>query len=394
MPHPHLNFANTYPWIRGRLVLRWNDPFMLLRQTIKPGAMLVAGALACAEAPEGELGGALPEVKCDSCGIQLEVARVLDEPLPEYPFLRSTRLTSRHGREIVAAPVGDRASLALIDADAFGPGIVLGRKGEGPGEFTNITFAFRAHDSRLVVLENGRLTLLDSVGSYLASTVVGPGSFEAIEVGNSSIVVNRIGSSVHPFVRLGPHLANPESFGPISPTREGNEYRMAASPGGSLWVARAVRDHILLHYDPAGVLRDSVALAASWHEAIEGRPVMARNRARARINGIQLLADGRILIVTLVADVRTEPPAKADEHIESSRAEPPRPHEYPELYDTLIHLIDASTGETLHSRVYDGAIFGLLGEGMAFEYVASEGDMEFAIRILRIVPPPHTGEKE
>jgi hypothetical protein len=142
----------------------------------------------------------------------------------------------------------------------------FGRTGRGPGEFTGISKLLPATDGTLNVVEMNtqRVTHVDSLGKYIASTSIGgfpedagaPSGASSVHILHSQF---RPGTSV--VSRLDPKTSSPQTvIGPLAdfprPDAPAQPHSLAVAPDGTLAVADGHDDYRIRVFAPGRAPRD------------------------------------------------------------------------------------------------------------------------------------------
>ena len=309
------------------------------------------------EAPPTEASGPCPT---GDCRIELEhITRITDadDPgilPPEIIWLQETE-----------AGTFVSASLDMTQIAEFGPDGrligVIGRAGQGPGEFARLVTLIPGSGDTLFAPDKGqgRITVFgpDSVRAgtlpmpFLPPDLVMPdGSFLlAQQIGRKET----IGYPMHVVDREGRVV---RSFGTDEP-----QYRpdlddiltrnVAPGRDGTVWAMAPAR-YILERWDPStGEQLQSTRIRSEWfRESIEP-DTDETVRPPPRVEGLWEDENGLVWTIVSDADVDWEPPAGANEH---------RPfdlQEYNGVFDWVIEVVDPGSGRVLASRRFSETLW-------------------------------------
>ena len=310
--------------------------------------VIVAGC--GAEAPPTE-----PSGPCSSGDCQIELERITritdaDDPgilPPDVVWLQETE-----------AGTFVSASLDGTQIAEFGPdgrlARVIGRAGQGPGEFERLRTLIPGPGDTLFApdLGQGRITMFGPdralagtlpMPFVLPDLVMPDGSFlVASQIGRSET----IGYPMHVVDREGRVV---RSFGTDEPQYRADlnhilTRKVAPGPDGTVWAMAPAR-YLLERWDPStGERLQSTRIRSDWfRESIE--PYTDETvRPPPRVAGLWEDEDGLVWIIVRDADVDWEPPPRANEEL------PFDLQEYNRLFDWVIEVVDPGSGRVLASR--------------------------------------------
>jgi len=294
-------------------------------------------------------------VPCASgCRIEFEhITRVTDADDPGILNPEFTWLQETEAGTFVAASM-DNTQIA-----EFGPDgrlvRVIGRAGQGPGEFLMLMTPIPGPGDTLFAadLGQGRITMFGPdrapVGTIVTRHVpdlpMPDGSF---------LVASRIArheTIVHPIDVVDREGEVVRSFGAHEPFRPVLDYlltrEVALSRNGTVWVMDPAR-YVLERWDPStGEQLQSTPIGSDWF-----RESLAPYTDRAvlppsRVVGLWEDEDGLVWTIVRDADADWEPSPRANEH---------RPYETGErdrLFDWVVEVVDPGSGRVLASRRSD-----------------------------------------
>lgn len=235
----------------------------------------------------------------------------------------------------------------------YGPSGVLvrtlGREGEGPGEFTGIRVLRITGGDTLHVFSNGRHTVLSIAGEVIDTSPFRVASRQVFILGDGRILAN---ASVRTTDRIGlpAHILGADglpsfSFGNDSQTPQGDilpgTHRSAWPSGGNdVWVT-TLGDYRLELWDTAGVHLQTLVRDAPWFRPWQRRIAGEPFRARPPTKIISVHQDkrGLLWVFSRVPDREWQP-----------GFDPPA---YAQVYDTVIEVVDPTSGELIISQRFD-----------------------------------------
>lgn len=346
-------------------------------------ALLPLPELAVAQEPE-----ALEFRPCDECAIEvspLAVLGVSDEVAFAAPM--------DDGR-IAVVQAYDRLRFSVLDP---GGAVVrhVGRAGEGPGEYADVTWLEVQGDLVHVVDGSRRqVTVLDaasdfSVVSTIRLPVPGATGRDMAVLGDSGYVANmmvftrdRMGYVLHHLDANGKVLQSfDEPGGPVRGMGIAEMRWLRAGSDGTVWSVPVTRYRVD-QWDPAsGERLQSFERRADWfpdHEGSSGPRHPDRPPAPVVI-GVDVDPSGHVWVMTsvAVADRWAESLIEAGERAHAEMPEYELPSDRSIVFDTVVEVIDPATGRVVAARTFDEPLYGL-GGGRVF--TTSPGDAPFAHR--------------
>ncbi len=257
----------------------------------------------------------------------------------------------------------------------------IGALGQGPGEFLAALAGFFTPEDSLVIhdLRQRRLTVLSPTGEAGRSISFGGGQVaKLIPIAWPDTVLavlgpfGREGRSFHLVSLSGSDAETLREFGepwPTEPQAINRFRRFASQPlDGRLWTA-ANYSYRLTEWSTRGDSLTTLALSSKWFEQ-PGMGFAPDSIPETRIVAVQQLK-GDTLAVGL--SVAREGWQKAWDGIDVSHGEFRGP-ELSGLYEGLIELRNARTGELLGSQRLRGVIFAILPDGrVATHYTEGPG---------------------
>lgn len=324
--------------------------------------------------------------RCPSCRIEsVRVARI--DRLADYP-VDARRIPT--GRYVVALP---DAEDGLIVYDSVGNRLTqIGRRGEGPGEFRYPILVRATSGDSLMIFDQrlARLSIWTSALQYVRQIPLPVTTETFIRLGDGSFVVNarvrsadRIGLPLHRITAAGEIAA---SFGDLDPTVLPNEQwisgRLIAGEDSSVWSVPAAGNYELEQWSSAGTRTRVLRRDTDWYpntgkiwNQTAGRPPYSRMRAL-------WLSDGLLWVVALVPAKEWKDGTGPVRTYEGGI----RIYEITDLnktFDTVVEVIEASTGDVLATRRFDEA-FGLDIATHHVGVVHENRDITFTLSVFRL----------
>lgn len=316
---------------------------------------------------------------CPACTIRLRPVASLGRAGDPVDVDPSGVVVQRPGGYAIA-PAGDRAQIALyLSSGAFER--VLGRQGQGPGEFNNIRSLALLPNAGIAVLDN-RLTLLTPAGSLIVSK-----SLPAIIAGrlvalaDGRLVVNNYQPAHAPLCLLGADLSLARCFGgAATPGRMAPktlERLLAPGDRATIWSGTMWYRYVIERYDTLGhritrIQREAPWFPASGPEEDPGGSVL-QSRPLPHLSGLWVDAQGRIWTAVLVPDPRwraaeTGPPSGREGR--AARALPVS--DWGKYLDTILEVIDPATARVIVSQRFPGVMERFTRDGLLTEFRETE----------------------
>lgn len=347
-------------------------------------ALLLIAAPSCADAPDadsddsGVLEIAGPPV-CDECRLEMS----LEVKLRDRPDL---------GRQVVGNPQsvvrdstgrvlhvhgGDASGFHIFDADgAFVR--TVGSRGQGPGQFSYIYALVFDDEGNLYVFDRERVTMFSPEFEILETKQtplrVRRGLFfqDGFVVASPSLSEDAVGLPLH---FLGKDLEIVRSFAPTERT-EGPEWQVLQSRGisrsidGLIW-AHPTNSYLVEEWDPStGNRHRAFERTVEWFEPwVDHRSLSLEAPPQPRLAGVWQDDDGLLWTVSAVAAEKWHEglvvlPGFNDLWIE-----------YPEqFWDSIIEVIDPSTGQLLLSERVPQALGRFTNDGLVIGRRYPEGE--------------------
>lgn len=297
---------------------------------------------------------------CTDCEIELlHLATLSDsvEPgvLPDQVVYVSG--DAAHGYFVVSR---DRTKV-LSFRDSGSHVSMVGRAGDGPGEFRNVRRVFLGPGDSVFVSDwgTGRLTVFSAELKfgrtkflpYFPAFVLADGQFI---VSSQIQTPELIGYPIHLVDGNGGVV---RSFGAEVPEYHPDLRLLAtrvAAPAadGDVWAVAPGR-YLLERWDPVtGELRHSTPVTSGWFQEIAKWPDDERVRPPSVIESLWEDGGGLVWFLIRTADSEWEPPPRANVERVIDRAE------YDRTYDWILEVVDPQTGTVLASRRYPVALWG------------------------------------
>ena len=305
-----------------------------------------------AEAPPTEASG---PCAAGDCRIELEhVTRITDADDPGILPPETVWLQETEAGTFVSASL-DETRIAEFGPDGRLVG-VIGRAGEGPGEFGAVVTPIPGPGDTLFApdLVQGRVTMFGPDRS-LAGTLPMPFRPDLAMPDGSFLVARQVGR--REMIGYPMHVVDREgrvvrSFGTDEP-----QYRpdmdhiltrnVAPGQDGTVWAMAPAR-YILERWDPStGELLQSTRIRSDWFRESTEPYTDETVRPPPLVDGLWEDEDGLVWTIVQDADVDWEPPPWANEH------RPIDLQEHNRTYDSVIEVVDPGSGRVLASRRFD-----------------------------------------
>lgn len=262
----------------------------------------------------------------------------------------------------------------------------FGRTGQGPGEFAFLSGISVADDGSLWLLDdgNGRLIRVNEVGVEVLSRPLPvrtpPVHGIALASGpRGQPVVNAL-MTTDPtsVIHLLDHQGDPVWSIPGAADGRRPLKLIASDASGNVWVADRFGEYRIERYGTDGVLQSTWRIEREWFDEWQdqtgtsnlGANIHAgRFRPKARITGIAI-RDGRVWVIGLTGDPEWQAAGRSDAGA---------------LFNSVVDVFDAATGELVTSRVLDfgrGEFTGFAASNLAV--VGEAGPVFDALRIVRL----------
>lgn len=303
-----------------------------------------------AEGPPREASGPCPS---GDCRIELEhIARITDADHPGILPTPLVWLQETEAGTFVSASL-DMTQIAEFSVDGRLVG-VIGRSGQGPGEFLRLRTLVPGPGDTLFApdMGQGRITMLGP-DRELAGTLPVPFPPDLVMPDGLFLFAQQIprtetiGYPMHLVDREGRVV---RSFGTDQPQYRPDldhilTRKVAPGPDGTVWAMAPAR-YLLERWDPTtGEQLQSTRIPSDWFsESID--PTDLAVRPPSRVEGLWEDEDGLVWTIVRDADVDWERPPRGNE------TRPMDQQEYDRLFDWVIEVVDPGSGHVLASRRY------------------------------------------
>lgn len=354
---------------------------------------MVVLALVAAQAAAVHPGVCVPsELACPTCRIELHLQVSIGGASDPVGLANVSKVAADRRGHFIVAPAGYGNSAAVYDSTGRFLRLIEGGGG-GPGEF----------QSPIRHIAIGRADTIHLFTNYRES-VFGPGGDALVRASRIPLPIRHVaplpdGSLIIQYLPIGarpthdplhridedrqqvvsfgasdadgPHLLPDETVRPIALARDAR----------SIWIART-NTYQLERWSLGGSRETSVSRDAEWFTPWHAQPPGAPFEARplARLMAIHEDPKGFLWTVTYVAaerwrrsDIRPEGDIRQLDVLPS------------DLYDTVIEVINPSTGQVLARRQLRGAFAGFAGDRLLYRtrYTA-EGDLALDVWFVTV----------
>ncbi len=350
----------------------------------------ISFALACEMDGKGKHSSSVDtlSLSCQECNIQLSTEVLLGNDQDSVGIQLHSRPIPFRKNGYLVAPAGDLAQ--LLEFDSAGRCIgSFGRQGDGPGEYRSIRFVSTDGDGRLAILDR-RLSVLSPDLKLEASRAI-PGKIQAfrmVSLSHGNWLLNNYSLPGRAFWILDSDLSPLRTFGDSVLTDSDDlQYQLFPDSEGGFWAAKVSYRFELDHYSSDGVLLKRLSPSSKWFmpwkRDNEREQDPFRQKPRSRITGLWVDTQGRLWIVGIAADAKWHATSPALVGSSSEKDyKMPTSADWLTLYDTMIEVIDSSSGTVLASRQYDGVLGGTMPNGRLWEFVERPSG-GLGIRVIR-----------
>lgn len=334
---------------------------------------------------------------CAACVIDTSLVVTLGRPDDPVLMTEDVRVRRMSTGAYVASGAAEPGLLLRYSASGEFAG-TIGRAGSGPGEFQDIsTLAVGPGDT--VHAFDYRDNVFTPDGRYVRSpTLLFAASaqvYDATVRGDGTVVI-QAGIASAQLAGFPFHVASADgqrirSFGEDAPDRPfidafaATRRRVAWVGESALWSADLNRYR--LQYWEGGALRRTLVVSAKWFPPWDPASPLGSPRAQRRppmVRAVGVGRDGMLWVVTTVTAADWKPTPGARGLIS--------PTERGRLMDTIVDVIDPSTGRLIQSRRFDNVFGDFAGPGLITGTV-ERGDGTIAVRIWQLtVHHPARGE--
>lgn len=335
---------------------------------------------------------------CASCTLLLDTLAVVGRNDP-FGDVRHVDVAIRNSRgEIIVGHVGSGTLSVYSAAGTFSR--TVGRRGQGPGEFQSILALKLGRNDTLHVFDagNGRRSVYTPDFRLVRTTRL-PNSFvrnQVVLLGGDRVVVNatirtqeRVGLPLHLVdadLGIVRSFGSPERTAIVRRSSTADSRVLVPSASGALWSAELPRYRIE-RWSESGRLELLLEKQTDWPASAppDGSPDEFKPRPEVRAlwdDGV-----GRLWVFVLVADANwrggLEPLTRDGVTIGFQVGDPGR------LFDTIVDVIDTSTGQLVASRRLDSYV-SWVGEDGEIVVGGREPDgteyLQFTRAVLRGAP--------
>lgn len=271
------------------------------------------------------------------------------------------------GDRYLISGVGDEESqVALVDTGGTAERMI-GSVGQGPGQFLGVKSLAADYAGGRVVVLGRRLTVLDTTFTETA-TVREPDYLRAFRIVRlqGGFAINSYAGGRAPILVLDNHLTIRATIGVMARDLDSNQYVLASAAQGGLWAARAAYAYELHRYDSIGREMAVLTPQREWFTPWSIDPASPAQDIRQtplhpRVTGLHELPGGRLVVLVITAD-QVYSASKSLPTVPEGAA-PLSPEEYSRYVDSVIEVIDATTGDLIASRRLDDVYAGITPQG-------------------------------
>lgn len=333
--------------------------------------------------------------KCGRCRIVLAQVMPLgsrDTGLVEY---------------VQAAAVDGRGNYVLLQPNhgevpiIFGPDgrfkTKVGRKGQGPGEFTAAAHvSIDDHDTLFVADWTGRMSVFAPEGRrYVRSFIIPPSARASAVLTDRSIVLN---SSVDDKATAGMafHLYRPDGYRFAATGDSTTPYlpstdiffihRLARSSAGGFWSLRLMGEYRIERWDVRGGRLAYLTRAPEWYVGLPARlrgvDTNALDPPPSQALAIWEDPVGLLWTMILVGDSNRSRAKRSTR--ESSEGKLYAYNDVDAAWDTMVEVIDTRDGQLVASRRFDIVLDQGLGRGGLVLHTVERADGLYEARVVRL----------
>lgn len=342
---------------------------------------------------EGAIGDA---VRCERCRIRLTPVAQLGNALADGEGGLQGGLTTaaRNSAGRLYASYNEESAVLYEHAPDGSVLRTIGRSGAGPMEFQRIS-ALQMDADTIHVFDQmqRRRTVLTPSGAFVRSSPLPGNSISMLLLSKDRQLMNTviateqsIGFPLHIITADGAVM---RSFGTETPVQRPDglinlRRKLARSHDGSFW-AMHENAYRLERWSEEGALLQRLTRAPAWFAAWEGSRA-SRTSPTEKPNsypvGIRERQAGQLWVVVRVPDANWKPDQKSSRSSESaavyySSTQPQR------AWDTMIELIDTTSGTVIARAKSSGALGAFVDDKHVLRYSADEDGRMFA-EIVRI----------
>jgi hypothetical protein len=324
------------------------------------GLLAILVACSPAEAPKAASEANQSSLTCSDCAIALDSVAVLEDTTGDR-LAEAMRIAEWDGRFLVSG-VGNQGAQFSTWANSGEYIRMLGDPGEGPGQFYSIK-DFALDSSLGLVVLNRQITRV-SPTFETTSPIKDPDYTQAFRITpvNGGYVINSYGGKA-PLLFLDDSLVIQARVGMRAMDPDSNQFVITSARGGGVWAARAAYSYDITRYDASGREVARLTPVRDWFAAWEpiSDPALRdfrRSPLRPRVTAMQELENGNLQMLIITADanfVPLEGQSSGESQIDAEQ--------FRRYVDTVIEIIDPSTGEIVASRRLDDVFGGFTPRG-------------------------------
>lgn len=340
---------------------------------------IVAVVSACAVTPslDPDLRSLGPDQAC-GCSIVLRHAATLGRQRDNIGVLLRSDLARDSRGFYYLAPLRQEGSVAVLSQEGLRVGSV-GKFGRGEGELSRIRDVKIMPGDSLWVLDDERLTLFSPTRHHVRTTTLPKGlqAFRMTALADGKVLLNNHMPRRRNFTLLDGTLEEVRTFGhSIADTRfpdfEAMLSLVAALDSGRFAAVQANYRYLIQIWDTAGNLRSQFQRDPEWfpRSSYEERLALTpRSPPVTRIIGAHAdLKKRHLWIVARVPDARWRTVApRPDPNLREYPGWLGLPlADYEKAYDTVIEVVDLTTGTPVVTQRFDGYVTGVAEEGLLY----------------------------
>lgn len=330
---------------------------------------------------------------CRKCTItSREVARIGNKGgvIVEWP---QSMWQDTRGRYIVMQPNRPEQPQVFDSTGRFLR--VLGRAGEGPGEFRNAAIVFGGPRDSINVVDWAtlRISVLDANLEFVRSMPTMTSPLNGVSLSGGQFVLSgilndraHIGLPFHLFDRQGTRIGTwGDRTKPYLPSNQIRfVYRLAAARRRGFWAVPLLGQYQIEHWQSADSAVALVRPDASWYvsvpENLRQFDVNAKSPPVSFVYGIWEDSAGLVWVFTRIGDLRGPGARDTLSNLERSYS---APKDADLEYDTMVEVIDPVAGSVVVSQRFDDLFYLALGNGKVV-HVDERPDGGVEIQVLRL----------
>jgi hypothetical protein len=346
-----------------------------MRAVVRPLIVLALGACGVPKdrAERAQVAAArnvLSSMSVDSacrCRIVLNKAMALGDDNDDVALRTNTVLSRDAAGRYLAAATHSQSSIAVFapNGDEL---TSFGRQGEGPGEFGRIRYVRATPGDSILVMDRSKLALFTPSGLPVRERALpsGVAAFRFAVLQSGHVVVNNYFPTHRSLILLNRTFDALRELGTTTPANSRNDsdaiqYHVVGLDSGRFAAVRQNYRYGIEIYDTTGALVRSFDKIPSWYVPWTEAEKLARGyqtHAYPVIQGIH--AKGQQLwVAARVPDPLwkdPDPPSRAADRTRETSVKPVPIDEYDRRYDTVIEVLNISTGKVLVSQRFDALV--------------------------------------